>query len=248
MAVAITQTANPAGISAISGNVTYSGASTGTASADRIVFLLIGCELSTAVPESVTIDGNAMALADGTTFTDMGAWIYWKEWPSGTTADFFIDWFQSPTSTQNHVAVYAVTGATTTFTTGNDTSTDMDSNDPLTTGSTTIPTDGGMLAVAVGASDGQNKTWANLTEDIDADVGGFKFTTATSLTPGTATRTCTGGANAEDGVLAWIIFSPSETGQPAAKRMGGVEFAGSYRSPFKMWRNLLIPQRGLVYG
>jgi hypothetical protein len=39
-------------------------------------------------------------------------------------------------------------------------------------------------------------------------------------------------------------------GQPAAKRMGGVPFVGDYRSGggFKLWRNLLIPDRGLVYG
>lgn len=37
-------------------------------------------------------------------------------------------------------------------------------------------------------------------------------------------------------------------GHPAAKRMGGVPFVGDYRAPFKLWRNLLIPDRGLVYG
>jgi hypothetical protein len=51
---------------------------------------------------------------------------------------------------------------------------------------------------------------------------------------GTASFTHTGGSG----------------GHPAAKRMGGVQFVGDYRSGggFKLWRNLLIPNRGLVYG
>jgi hypothetical protein len=36
-------------------------------------------------------------------------------------------------------------------------------------------------------------------------------------------------------------------GQPAVKRMGGVTFVGN-RAPYRLWRNLLIPNRGLVYG
>jgi hypothetical protein len=85
----------------------------------------------------------------------------------------------------------------------------MDATDPLTTGSTTIPANGGMIAVAACATDTVAKAWANLTEDIDEDAGDFRFTTAFSTTSGTATRTCTGTTNGEDGSLAWVIFNPS---------------------------------------
>jgi hypothetical protein len=55
--------------------------------------------------------------------------------------------------------------------------------------------------------------------------------------------------------VAWVtrtvaLEPDTGSGQPAAKRMGGVQFTGDYRSGggFKLWRNLLIPDRGLVYG
>ena len=54
----------------------------------------------------------------------------------------------------------------------------MDASTPLTTGAITIATGGGFIAVAAGANDSGTKTWANATEDIDADVGVFEFTTA----------------------------------------------------------------------
>lgn len=214
MAVAIAQTANPAGVNHSSNVTTYTAASVGVASSDRIVVVAIGKEVASVSVSSVTIDGGAATLADGATFNDMGAWLYYRALPSGTTADIAVTWSGAITSTQNHIAVYAVTGGTLS-TAGNDTSDDMDATDPLTTGSTTIPANGGMLAVAVGAMDaggGSGKTWANLTEDIDSDVGVFKFTTATSTTSGTATRTCTGGADGEDGALAWAIFAPAAAG------------------------------------
>jgi hypothetical protein len=215
VAVDITQTANPAGVTAVSSVTTYSAASTGTAAPDRTIVVLIGKEVATVTASSATInDGSgvkSMTSIGGTTFGNMGAWIYRAFCPTGTSADIAITWSGAITNVQNHIAVYAITDAVTppSFN-GTNTSTDMDATAPLTTGSTTIATGGGMIAVAVGAADAVAKTWANLTEDIDADAGDFRFTTATSITAGTATRTCTGGTNGEDGVLVWAHFINSE--------------------------------------
>ncbi len=207
MAVAITQTANPAGAGSTANIVTHTAAAIGTASLDRIVVVAIGKEVVTVTPTAVTIGGVTAALINGNTFGSMGAWLYFAPVPTGTTADILVTWSGAVTNIQNHIAVYAITDAAGPPSSGSSTSTDMDATSPLTTGSTTIPASGGMLAVAVGAADTVTKTWANLTEDITADAGDFRFMTATSLTAGTATRTCTGGTNAEDGVLAWAIFS-----------------------------------------
>lgn len=208
MAVAITQTANPAGVTAVSSVTTYSAASIGTASDDRIVVVLIGKEVATVVVNSVTIGGIPAILVGGTTFGSMGSWIYFASFPTNTTADIAVTWSGAITSIQNHIAVYALTGARGPPLAGTNTSTDMDSNSPLTTGSSTIPTSGGMIAVASCAADAITKTWANLTIDVNSDAGDFQFTSATSITAGAATRTCTGSTNLEDGVLAWAIFSP----------------------------------------
>lgn len=210
MAVAIAQTANPAGVADTANVTTYSGASIGTASQDRIVVVLIGKEVATVTVSSVTIGGVPAALANGTTFGSMGAWIYYRSYPDGTTADIAVTWSGAITAVQNHIAVYAVTDGAAPPTSGVNTSTDMDATAPLTTGSTTIATGGGMIAVAVGATDTVAKTWANLTETIDDDAGDFRFTVATSTTAGTAARTCTGGTNNEDGALAWVSFVDSE--------------------------------------
>lgn len=218
MAVAIpTATANPAGVTADgSFNTTYATQSTGAAANDRLVVLCVGKEVATVVANSVTIDDGvsgvrSMTLIDGTTFANMGAWMYRAAVDqASTTATFVVTWSGAILNTQNHVAVYALTDAAAPQSySGTNTSTDMDVTIPLTTGSTTIATGGGMLAVAVGATGTTQKTWANLTEDIDANAGLYRFTTALSITAATSTRTCTGGDTGEDGVLVWAHFTDS---------------------------------------
>jgi len=210
VAVGITQTANPAGVGT-SGNVaTYSGVSVGTASADRVIAVLIGIEEAVTI-SGVTIGGVAMQLASQSYFTEMGAGIFWAPFPTGTTADVAVTLSGPADSSQNHIAVYALTDAA--FppqTVGSDSSSDMDTTDPLTTGSVTIPTNGGFIAIAAGARAPDAKTWANATGDIDASVGEHRFTTATRTTAGTVTITCTGGFNGEDGVLAFMIVSSQQ--------------------------------------
>jgi hypothetical protein len=59
----------------------------------------------------------------------------------------------------------------------------------------------------------------------------------------------TSGASPANVVVGTSSFkaAAAAAGHPAAKRMGGVQFVGN-RAPFQLWRNLLIPNRGLVYG
>lgn len=215
MAVVITQTANPAGVSASSTVATYSGVSIGTAASNRIVIVAVGSELASTPINSCTIDygsgDTAMTAGSAGNFGAVYARLFYLLVPTGTTATIKVTWgTNSPTSTQNHIAVYTATDAAYSSA-GNDGSTDMDSTDPLTTGSTTIASGGGMIAVAAGATDTAGKTWANLTEDIDADAGALRFTTAYSTSAGTATRTCTGATNGEDGALSWIIFADNSS-------------------------------------
>lgn len=210
MTVAITQTADPAGVNTASSVVTYSTVSIGTASSDRIIAVCSGNEENTgASPVSATIDYGSGDVAMLTTalaiFTNVSARIFYLHVPTGTTATIKVTWTADATSIENHIAVYSVTGGEV-LSSGTSTSTDMDATAPLTTGSITIPTGGGFLAVAAGGSDAVGKTWANATEDLDEDAGGYQFTTATRVTAGTVTVTCTGGTNNEDGALAYMIF------------------------------------------
>lgn len=207
MATVITQVANPAGVSASATVATYTGVSIGTAAPNRTIVVVVGTELAAANPSAATIDGNAMTAGTG---GDQGAVqtnLFYLPYPTGTTADIAVTFSAvSPTSTQNHIAVYSVVGGTYSSK-GGAQSTDMDSTAPLTTGSITIPTDGGFIAVAAKATDTVRAAWANASEDIDADVGAFGFTTATRTTALTTTAvTCTGTTNGEDGAISWIIF------------------------------------------
>lgn len=214
MAVAISRTADPVGVSASSNIATYSGASIGVAVENRIVVLVVTSELASASPNGATIDYGTGAIAmtaiTGTgNFGAVYARIFYASAPTGTTADFAVTFGANPTSTQNHVSVYRVVGAKLApASSGVNGSTDMDATAPLTTGAVTIATNGGFIAVAAGGTDTVAKTWANATADLDIDAGAFRHTTATRTTAGTVTITCTGATDGEDGALAYIIFTP----------------------------------------
>jgi hypothetical protein len=171
--------------------------------------VLIGKEVATVTVSSVTCDGVAMtAITSGATFGNQGVWAYWIHKPTGTTTDIAVTWSGAATSAQEHIAVYAITDAVfPPLVSGTNTSTDMDAGTPLTTGSQTIPTNGGALAIASCANDATTKTWANITSDLDTDAGDFRFSTAKRTTSGTVTMTCTGSTNQEDGALLYMIFA-----------------------------------------
>lgn len=215
MAVVITRTADPAGVASSANITSYLAASIGTAAHDRVVAVVCGGEVATNTPNSATIDygaGDVAMLATNlATFGNMRARVFYLHvGGAATAADIMVTWSGAVTAVQNHIAVYSVSGAKGALnTSGTNTSTDMDVTVPLTTGSSTIPADGGMLAIAVGATDTVAKTWVNLAEDLDADAGDFRFTTATSTTAGAAIRTCFGTTNNEDGAMAWVIFDPN---------------------------------------
>lgn len=203
----ISQTANPAGVASSGGVSTYSGVSIGTASPNRIVVVLVGTEVAAGSINSVTLGGSAMTPGTQGNQVSVYARAFYLAYPTGTTADVAVTFGAATLSTNNHIAVYSVTDAVYSST-GADQSTDMDATDPLTTGSTTIGTGGGMIAVVSGGSGtGGAKTWTNLTEDLDADGGSFSFCTAFSTTAGTATRTCQGTVTGEDGALSYLIFA-----------------------------------------
>lgn len=207
MAVSITQTANPNGVNSSSNVATYSGVAIGDATANRIVVVLVASELASASINSVTLGGNSMTAGTQGNFGAVYARAFYLAYPTGTTADIVVTYGANASSTQNHIAVYSVTGGVYSST-GADQSSDMDATDRLTTGSITIASGGGFIAVAAGATDGTAKTWANATEDLDVDAGGFRFTTATRTTALTATAvTCTGGTNGEDGALSYLLFT-----------------------------------------
>jgi hypothetical protein len=207
MAVAITQTANPAGVNSSSNVATYSGVAIGTANANRIVVVCVASELASASINSCTLGGNAMTAGTQGNEGAVYSRLFYLAVPTGTTADIVVTYGANAPSTQNHIAVYSVTGAVVSSV-GADSSSDMDTSDRLTTGSISIATGGGFLAVAGGATDGTGKTWADATEDLDIDAGALRFTTATRTTALTTTAvTCTGGTNGEDGAMSWIIFT-----------------------------------------
>jgi len=214
MAVAISQTANPAGVAASSTIATYTGASIGTAAADRIVVVVVGTELAAANPSAATIDGIAMTAGTGGDVGAIQTNLFYKFWPTGTTAEIKVTFSAvSPSGLQNHIAIYKVTGASDTpYAVGGDSTTDAQ-DDLVTTGSSTIPASGGMLAVVACATDSTARAWTELAEDIDEDAGSFRFSTATSTTAGTATRTCT-GANNEDVAMSWITLASGAPQQP----------------------------------
>ena len=217
MTVTITQTANPASIAAVGTTVTYTGTSIGSEASDRIVCVLSGNEESSSLsPSSCTIDYGSGAVSMNASalqqFAQMTARIFWLPVPTGTTATFVITWSGSGVvATENHIAVYSVTGGIFADTGGNAATTLAASmsliNIQAGQNNIIIPTGGGMLAIGVGAT-AAAKSWGSLTEDLDVSVSSaYQFGTASSVTANSATRTFI-GASGEDGAACWIRFSP----------------------------------------
>jgi hypothetical protein len=213
--VVITQTADAAPTTGGGTLHTFTGLSIGAAAADRVIVFCVTTDTADGDPTACTIDfgsgdtamtaGTLASSAAGT--NDVNARTFRLAVPSGTTATFKVTTADSlGFSGEIRGTVYSVTGGEYSSQ-GTDVSSDMDATDPLTTGSITIPTGGGFIAVAACSADTVGKTWANATEDIDVDAGGYRHTTATRTTAGTVTVTCTGGTNGERGALAYVIFT-----------------------------------------
>jgi hypothetical protein len=219
VAVAISQTANPAGAASASSVATYSTVSIGTASSDRIIVVCVtGEDNGGANPNSATLDygsgDTAMTAGTLASSSNTRARTFYLAAPTGTTGTVKVTWSADVAATENHIVVLAVTGATSSPTEGTDTSADMDATDPLTTGSITIPANGGFIAAAADSADAATHTWANATVGIDEDAGLFRMTTATSTSSGTVTVTCTGTTNGAAGSLAYLIWSPAQKSFP----------------------------------
>lgn len=212
----IARTASVAGVdqtagSGATGRFVYNAVDIGVAAVDRTVAICFTCEnLETLTGAKYDQGGGEIAMSAGTpgAQSNLQCQIFYANIPAGTTAKFIVEFaiFDSYVASQNWLSVYRLTGAAFSSS-GMDVSSDMDATNPLTSGSRTIPSGGVMLAVAACGTDTVAKTWANLTEDLDLDAGVDRHTTAFSTTAGTATRTCTGGTNAEPGAMSWMIFS-----------------------------------------
>src|SRR5512139_342564 len=228
MAVAIVQTADVAGVLAVSNICTYTNVAIGTASVDRIVVVCCGIE-SASIPQSATIGGAAMSATPNGNFGSMSSMLFYKAVPAGTTATIAITFSGAVAAAENHITVYAVTGAAVTplvVGAGNG-STDMDSSAALTTGALTVPTGGGIIACAVGATNTTTMTWsANVAADINAShLGNYTFGTALGTSAITATAvTCTGSVNNQAGALGWLVFGPAVWPVPG---VGTLSLAGT---------------------
>jgi hypothetical protein len=237
MAVAFSNTANPAGVNG-SANVASYNVQIGTSQNDRQLVVLVGGEAATltnvSAVDMVGGNGTSKSFTPGTlgiqgvvVARGFVAWV-----PESDTGATFNVTFTgaTPTSTENHISVYKVTDGALNPTPGANNSTDMDSNAPLTTGSHVIAANGGIIVGLAKATDTTTATWANLTGGLDVDAGAFRYQTATSTSAGTATRTATGSTNQEDGAMSWFTFT-SPFVAPVVASGGILSAQGKLTSP-----------------
>jgi hypothetical protein len=230
MAVGITQTANPAGGVGTT-TVTYSDVAIGVAAPDRYIAVLAGAELTDGYPIAATIDfgAGAFSMSEGTLAGQGVVYsrIFYAPAPAGATATLTVSFGASQGTLTHHIAVYrAVDCVFFAQSAVNDTDAD-----PISSGLVTIPTNGGLLAIASMAADTTTRTWAGATEDIDDDAGTFRFTTAMSTTGGATTLTVS-GANTEDGTLAWLVFGPNVGWPLAGNKRRGAAMAAMLATAF----------------
>jgi hypothetical protein len=208
--VAIAVASNPTAASSANPTATWSSVAIGAADATRMVIATITWEANTRTPTGMTIDygsgATAMNMVGSGQSGQTGARIFWLMVPTGTTATFVVT-FNNNVGSQVKLLVYRAVNANSTLNnSGNDDSLDMDSTDPLTTGSITIPTGGAFFGVACGGTDTNAKTWTDATENFDAGITTHRCTTAIRTTAGTVTITCNGTSDGEDGQMAWVIL------------------------------------------
>jgi len=107
MAVAITRTANPDGVAASATVATYTGVSIGTAHPDRIVVVLVGCDLANTPIASCTLGGVTMNAGTAGASSPAYARAFYLAYPTGTTANIAVTFTtNSPSGTQNHIACW----------------------------------------------------------------------------------------------------------------------------------------------
>ena len=169
MAVVITRTANPDGVNSVTNVATYTNAAIGDAHPDRVVVVCVGVE-SAATIDSCTLGGTGMtAGTQGRLASTVAARTFYLAYPTGTTATVAVTFSADILAAGNHIAVYNISDGAY-ASSGGDSSSDMDSTDALTTGSVTVATGGGLIAVAAGRGESV-KVWSvgGIGEDLDVD-------------------------------------------------------------------------------
>lgn len=147
---------------------TFSSAAIGTASADRIVIVVIGSRANSARSiSSVTIAGIAATVIATANNTGGGAdivAIYAAAVPSGTTGNVVITF--SGTMLRCGIGTYAMTGASSV--TPYDTATAVPSGSSASINTIDSPANGAILGASLAGSSGTaSVTWTGLTENFD---------------------------------------------------------------------------------
>lgn len=191
---------------------TFTGASIGTAAADRVVVVGVWVRSLSAVnftSGSLTIGGvSATRLSTAAAGAGPGAScaLYALNVAAGTTANIVVT--PSASSIRCAIAIWTVTGSTSVTTSD---TISANTGSPAITGTLTIPIGGVGIAVAGdGQGTTQTCTWTGMTERFDTGVEAVNaFTGGDSSTPGaTQTVTATFSGATSDPVLAAASFGP----------------------------------------
>ncbi len=192
---------------------TFSGASIGTASGDRIVIVTIGSRANLARSiSSVTIAGvtaTAIATANDTSGGADIAAMYAAAVPTGTTGNIVVTF--SAAMLRCAIGVFAMTGAS--GVTPHATMTDNTISTGVFTGTIDCPANGAIVGTAFGSGNGsQAATWSGITEDFDTQpettsnnvsAAHANFSTAQTGLTVSATITGTNPANGGLAVASW---------------------------------------------
>lgn len=206
--VSITRTATPLGQGTSSNVATYSSQSIGVADPSRIVAVLVTAKATTSI-NSATIDYGSgdisMTSVGSAVNSDSRSRYFELAVPTGTTATIKITYSGFTSGDNTTIVVYSIRNGTRSNQ-GTDNKSNIETT-PLSTGSITIPQDGGFLAIAAHESDTAPFTWSNATEDVDAAVSNsYRQSTATRTTTGTVTITAT-CSSAQPGSLVWAVYT-----------------------------------------
>jgi hypothetical protein len=250
VAVAISHTASFEYI-AVDNDHSQAGVAVGTASADRLVFVMVSGLIGTTGHDinTMTIGGVSAARVrrDQFTYAGLGVFasfeVWWALVPTGTTAT--IAFVHDASYTNAKLSIYAVTGAnTSTPISDHDFATRTDALTNALSVSVDVPANGGAIGLASGTIYQTSVTtaWTYLTEDLDNDfdVGSslfVGFSTASAITSGaaagqavTATLTGTGSTFGDERGLTVVTIAAASATETAGSASGTGTATGTARS------------------
>lgn len=183
--------AAPAAVAPAASSTTFTSVAIGTASASRVVIVVVNTESFVVTSLTVGGVGATKAVEESTLISGLQTW--YATVASGTTANIVLN--ASGSMTGAAIIVFSATGITA-APTQTKTAINNTGTSPTALPTITVPATGFAVAANTSAATATGITWSNATQDATTDmISGTHFSAAHTASTGAPTVSWTGPAN-----------------------------------------------------